>query len=141
MHRMWRLGSTQAQEGFPFVNRVKYLGTKLSYGNFEKATLQYRIQEGNVKLQQVRKYVRNRRTSGSKARLRIWHATVWATVASGLVDVGLTTDTATKLRAWHAAKIRAVLNKPARLTHISTADLYKASRTRSRNLLIDRPTG
>ena len=37
----------------------------------------------------------------------------------------LTTDTATKLRAWHAAKIRAVLNKPAHLTHISTADLYK----------------
>ena len=57
--------------------------------------------------------------------MHIWNATVWAAVASGLVDVGLTTDTATKLRAWHAAKIRAVLNKPAHLTHISTADLYK----------------
>ena len=125
MHPMWRLGSTKAQEGFPFVNKIKYLGVKLSYGNFEKATLQYRLQEGNVKLQQVRKYVHNRRTSGPKARLHIWNATVWATVASGLVDVGLTTDTATKLRAWHAAKIRAVLNKPAHLTHISTADLYK----------------
>ena len=115
MHRMWRLGSTKAQEGFPFVNKIKYLGVKLSYCNFEKATLQYRLQEGNVKLQQVRKYVHNRRTSGPKARLHIWNATVWATVASGLVDVGLTTDTATKLRAWHAAKIRAVLNKPAHL--------------------------
>ena len=125
MHRMWRLGSTKAQEGFPFVNKIKYLGVKLSYGNFEKATLQYRLQEGNVKLQQVRKYVHNRRTSGPKARLHIWNATVWATVASGLVDVGLTTDTATKLRARHAAKIRAGLNKPAHLTHISTADLYK----------------
>ena len=57
MHRMWRLGSTKAQEGFPFVHKIKYLGVKLSYGNFEQATLQYRIQEGNVKLQKVRKYV------------------------------------------------------------------------------------
>ena len=125
MHRMWRLGSTKAQEGFPFVHKIKYLGVKLSYGSFEQATLQYRIQEGNVKLQKVRKYVHNRRTSGPKARLHIWNATVWAAVASGLVDVGLTTDTATKLRAWHAAKIRAVLNKPAHLTHISTADLHQ----------------
>ena len=123
-HRMWRLGSTKAQEGFPFVPKIKYLGVKLSYGNFEQATLQYRLQEGNVKLQKVRKYVHNRRTAGPKARLHIWNATVWATVASGLADVGLTADT-TKLRAWHAAKIRAVLNKPAHLTHISTADLYK----------------
>eukprot|EP00439_Symbiodinium_sp_Y106_P025313 s9023_g3.t1 len=155
---MWRLGSTKAQEGFPFVQKIKYLGVKLSYGNFEQATLQYRLQEGNVKLQKVRKYVHNRRTkylgvklsygnfeqatlqyrlqegnvklqkvrkyvhnrrtAGPKARLHIWNATVWATVASGLADVGLTTDTATKLRAWHAAKIRAVLNKPAHLTHI-----------------------
>ena len=114
-HRMWRLGSTKAQEGFPFVQKIKYLGVKLSYGNFEQATLQYRLQEGNVKLQKVRKYVHNRRTAGPKARLHIWNATVWATVASGLADVGLTTDTATKLRAWHAAKIRAVLNKPAHL--------------------------
>ena len=88
MHRMWRLGSTKAQEGFPFVNKIKYLGVKLSYGSFEQATLQYRLQEGNVKLQKVRKYVHNRRTSGPKARLHIWNATVWAAVASGLVTSG-----------------------------------------------------
>ena len=111
----WRLGSTKAQEGFPFVQKIKCLGVKLSYGNFEQATLQHRLQEGNVKLQKVRKYVHNRRTAGPKARLHISNATVWATVASGLADIGLTTDTATKLRAWHAAKIRAVLNKPAHL--------------------------
>ena len=73
-HRMWRLGSTKAQEGFPFVPKIKYLGVKLSYGNFEQATLQYRLQEGNVKLQKVRKYVHNRRTAGPKARLHIWIA-------------------------------------------------------------------
>ena len=67
VHRMWRLGTTKAQEGFPYVNSIKYLGVKLSYGSFEQATLRYRLQEGNVKLQKVRKYIHNRRTSGPKA--------------------------------------------------------------------------
>ena len=43
------------------------------------------LQEGNVKLQQVRKFVHNRCTAGPTARLRIWHSTVWAT-ASGMAD-------------------------------------------------------
>ena len=81
---------------------------------------------GNAKLQQVRKFVHNRRTAGPRSRLHIWHSTVWATVSSGLVDVGLTAETATLLRAWHAKKIRAVLNCPAHLTHKSTSDLYRA---------------
>ena len=40
--------------------------------------------------------------------------------------MGLTEETATLLRAWHAKKIRAVLNCPAHLTHKSTSDLYRA---------------
>ena len=119
--KMWRLG-----QGFPSVTSFKYLGVMLSYGNFEKATLKHRLQEGNAKLQQVRKFVHNRRTAGPRSRLHIWHSTVWATVSSGLVDVGLTAETATLLRAWHAKKIRAVLNCPAHLTHKSTSDLYRA---------------
>ena len=63
-------------------------GVMLSYGNFEKATLKHRLQEGNAKLQQVRRFVHNRRTAGPRSRLHIWHSTVWATVSSGLVDVG-----------------------------------------------------
>ena len=123
---MWRLGQAKSHEGFPSVTSFKYLGVMLSYGNFEKATLQHRLQEGNAKLQQVRKFVHNRRTAGPRSRLHIWHSTVWATVSSGLVDVGLTAETATLLRAWHAKKIRAVLNCPAHLTHKSTSDLYRA---------------
>ena len=123
---MWRLGQAKSHEGFPSVTSFKYLGVMLSYGNFEKATLKHRLQEGNAKLQQVRRFVHNRRTAGPRSRLHIWHSTVWATVSSGLVDVGLTEETAALLWAWHAKKIRAVLNCPAHLTHKSTSDLYRA---------------
>ena len=99
--KMWRLGQAKSHEGFPSVTSFKYLGVMLSYGNFEKATLKHRLQEGNAKLQQVRRFVHNRRTAGPRSRLHIWHSTVWATVSSGLVDVGLTEETAALLRAWH----------------------------------------
>ena len=125
-HRRWRIGSTEAQESFPQSTSFKYLGVYVSYGNQEKATLDFRLQEGNAKLQQVRRYVHNRRLSGPKSRLKIWHTTVWATVSAGLVDIGLTTETAQQLRRWHARKIRAVLNKPVHLTGISTHHLYAA---------------
>ena len=125
-HCRWRIGSTKAQESFPQSTSLEYLGVYVSYGNQEKATLDFRLQEGNAKLQQVRRYVHNRRLSGPKSRLKIWHTTVWATVSAGLVDIGLTTETAQQLRRWHASKIRAVLNKPVHLTGISTRHLYAA---------------
>ena len=77
--KMWRLGQAKSHEGFPSVTSFKYLGVMLSYGNFEKATLKHRLQEGNAKLQQVRRFVHNRRTAGPRLRLHIWHSTVWAT--------------------------------------------------------------
>ena len=58
--KMWRLGPAKSHEGFPSVTSFKYLGVMLSYGNFEKATLKHRLQEGNAKLQQVRRFVHNR---------------------------------------------------------------------------------
>ena len=122
--RAWRIGSTNAQEPFPQPSSFKYLGVYVSYGNQEKATLDYRLQEGNAKLQQVRRYVHNRRYSGPKSRLKIWQTTVWATVSAGLVDIGLTAETAQQLRSWYARKIRAVLNKLVHLTGVSTKQLY-----------------
>ena len=116
--------STKAQESFLQSTSFKYLGVYVSHGNQEKATLDYRLQEGNAKLQQVRKYVHNRRFSGPKSRLKIWQTTVWATVSAGLVDIGLTTETAQQLRL--ARQENQVLNKPVHLTGISTHHLLAA---------------
>ena len=124
-HRLWRLGSTKAQESFPQSHSFKYLGAYVSYGNQEKLSLAHRLHEGNAKLQQVRRYVHNRRHSGPKSRLKIWFSTVWATVSAGLVDIGLTADTAKQLRGWFARKIRAVLNRPVHLTGTSTERLFE----------------
>ena len=86
---MWRLGTSKSKP----VSQFKNLGV-----------VAHRLQESNVKLHQIRRFVHNRRTAGPKSRLQIWHSAAWATAASGLVDVGLTDETASLVRAWHAAK-------------------------------------
>ena len=50
--------------------------------------------EAAKKLQQVRHFVYNRRHAGPRARLRVWFTTVWATLVTGLPEVGLTEETA-----------------------------------------------
>ena len=90
-------------------------------------TLRHRISEANQKIQQVRRYVYNRRTASPKARLRVWFTTVWATVVTGLPEVGMTQETACHLRGWY--KLRSVLNQPANISHIPTADLFSLHKT------------
>ena len=71
------------------------------------------------KIQQVRRYIYNRRIASPAARLRVWFATVWATAVTGLPEVGLSPESA------RHHKDRSVLNQPAHVTHVTTADLLK----------------
>ena len=81
--------------------------------------------EAAKKLQQVRRFVYNRRHAG----LRVWFTTVWATLVTGLPEVGLTEETARLLRGWYAHKLRSVLNQPAHVSRIPTADLFRLHST------------
>ena len=44
---------------------------------------------------------------------------------TGLPEVGLSPESARVLRGWYAQKLRSVLNQPAHITHVTTADLLK----------------
>ena len=46
-----------------------------------------------------------------------------------MADVGLTEDRAQQLRGPHANNIRAVLNRPAHLTQVTTQDLYDTTKS------------
>ena len=81
--------------------------------------------EAGKKIHLVRRYIYNRRIASPAARLRVWFATVWATAVTGLPEVGLSPESARHLRGWYAHKLRSVLNQPAHVTHVTTADLLK----------------
>ena len=82
---------------------IKYLGIMISYANFEMLTLKHRIAEATKKL---RCLVYNRSAASPKARLKVWFTTVWATLVTGLLAVGVTLECARHLRGWFAHKIK-----------------------------------
>ena len=108
----WRLG-LGPNKVFPAFQRVataKYLGHHFlrALRNFEMQTLQHRMQEAKQKLHLVRKYVYNRRVASTKS----------------MSDTGLTPESARALRSWHAHKVRSVLSRPARISRVTTSDLF-----------------
>ncbi|CAE7416550.1 RXLR78, partial [Symbiodinium sp. KB8] len=125
LKKHWRIGTTKTFPAFRLEGKIKHLGIIISYANYEMFTLRHRLAEAGKKIQQVRRYIYNRRIASPTARLRVWFATVWATAVTGLPEVGLSPESARHLRGWYAHKIRSVLNQPAHVTHVTTADLLK----------------
>ena len=125
LQKHWRIGTTKAYPAFRLEGHIKYLGIIISYSHYELLTLRHRLAEAGKKIQLVRKYIYNRRIASPAARLRVWFATVWATVATGLPEVGLSLESARLLRGWYAQKLRSVLNQPAHITHVTTSDLLR----------------
>ena len=98
LQRHWRLGQRKSWPAYRWEAQIKYLGIQISYGSFEKQTLRYRTAEAAKKLQQVRRFVYNRRHAGPRARLRVWFHN----------GVGHIEETARLLRGWYAHKLRSV---------------------------------
>ena len=67
-------------------------------------TPRHRVAEATKKLQQVRRFVYNRRVASPEARLQVWFTTVWSTLVTGHQEVGLTEESARHLRGWYAHK-------------------------------------
>ncbi|CAE7741227.1 cofG, partial [Symbiodinium sp. KB8] len=125
LKKHWRIGPNKAYPAFRQEGQIKYLGIIISYSNYELLTLRHRLAEASKKIQQVRKYIYNRRIASPAARLRVWFATVWATAVTGLPEVGLSPESARLLRGWYAQQLCSVLNQPAHITHVTTADLLQ----------------
>ena len=66
LQRHWRLGQHKSWPAYRWEAQIKYLGIQISYGSFEKQTLRYRMAEAAKKLQQVRRFVYNRRHAGPR---------------------------------------------------------------------------
>ena len=103
---------------------ARRLGIVASYSDFEAQTLRHRITEAKHKLQQVRKYVHNRRIASTMSRLKVWMSVIWPTLSFGLAETGVSAESAKLLKSWYARKIRSALNKPVHVTRITTSELF-----------------
>ena len=61
LKKHWRIGPNKAYPAFRLEGKIKYLGIIISYANHEMLTLRHRLAEAGKKIQQVRRYIYNRR--------------------------------------------------------------------------------
>ena len=107
----------------PFRHSHTYLGIKLSYGPFERLTLQLRLKQGWSNFSRLFTLLRSKHVKPQQ-RLQLWQACVFTAIRYGLTSVGLPPDGPDKLRQAIAKQLRLVLKSPSWISHESNADLY-----------------
>ena len=107
----------------PFRHSHTYLGIKLSYGPFERLTLQLRLKQGWSNFSRLFTLLRSNHIKPQQ-RLQLWQACVFTAIRYGLTSVGLPPDGPDKLRQAVAKQLRLVLKSPSWISHESNADLY-----------------
>lgn len=74
----------------PVVKQAKYLGTLVSYAQFELATMKFRLGLARTAYARLKKWLTARRGLGARERLRLWSTCVLPILTYGIFTIGLT---------------------------------------------------
>ena len=107
----------------PIKDKHTYLGIILSYGPFEKYTLEYRIKQSWANFSRLLPVLRSRAIS-LQVKLQLWKGCVFATLRYGLLATGLPVQGQQLIRQHVAKQIRLVAKAPSFYTRECTHDLY-----------------
>ena len=111
----------------PLTDCFTYLGARVSYANFEKQTLEWRLNKGEAAFQRLGTVLKGQHHLTAPQRLRLWQACVWTTTQYGLTASGLTPTGAQTLETSVVRQLRAILRLPAHLTHTTNAQVCAAA--------------
>ena len=107
----------------PIVSEHTYLGTVVSYSNFETQTLQHRANLARTRYYQLKTVINNRSHISRRDRLKMWMTCIWATLSCGLVECGVTKQGCIRLQSMMLQHIRAIVASPAHIDRISDAEV------------------
>ena len=107
----------------PIKKEHTYLGAKISYGHFARATVNYRITQSWAAFNRLHRVLISKALPLS-VRLRLWAACVNTVLLYGLSSLILDSQCATKLRSHVTAHLRIIARSPAHVTHESNHQLY-----------------
>ncbi|OLQ01285.1 hypothetical protein AK812_SmicGene15967 [Symbiodinium microadriaticum] len=111
----------------PLTDCFTYLGARVSYTNFEKQTLEWRLHKGEAAFQRLGTVLKGRHHLTASQRLRLWRSCVWTTIQYGLTASGLTPWGARVLETSVVRQLRAILKLPAHLTQTTNAQVCAAA--------------
>ena len=99
----------------PIKTSHVYLGVKISYGHFERLTLQYRLSQAWTAFHRLSSFLKNPRLPLNQ-RVQLWRACVWSITSYGLTAVGVDKVSANTLTQQVMKQLRLLSRSPAHLT-------------------------
>ena len=107
----------------PIKTSHTYLGIKISYQNFARLTMQYRLQQSLQAFHRLSSFLCSRQIPLAQ-RLRLWKACVQSIARYGLDSAGLDEVSASKYRSHTTRQLRRIAHSLGHLTHESNSSLH-----------------
>ena len=105
--RMLRTGDHDTY--IPIKDSMTYLGTILSYQNFELQTAQHRAAQANSNFAQLKDVLRTNGALSRARRVEVYRTCIWTSLTYGIVAVGATTSSCRILLTTAALRLRKLL--------------------------------
>ena len=101
----------------PLTQQITYLGTQISYHQFERQTLESRLATAEIAFNRLGSVLKGRHHLSTGQRVSLWRSCVWATAQYGLTASGLTQAGLHTLEVAMLRQLRAILRQPVHLAH------------------------
>ena len=109
----------------PIVSEHIYLGTVVSYSQYETQTLRHRINIARSRYFQLKTVLNNRGHMTRRDRLNMWMTCIWSTMSYGLVECGVTKQGCVTLQSIMLQHVRAIVASPAHIDKVSDAEILR----------------
>ena len=120
--RLLRTSQGASATALPIRDFHTYLGTKIGYGNFERATVRFRMSQAWTAFHRLRTLLKHSAVPIQR-RVQLWSMCVWSITRYGLSSVGLD-DVCTQQLVQHVHRqLRMVARSPAHISHETSAAL------------------
>ena len=120
--RVLRLFQGGEELTLPLRREHDYLGVKISYHHYERATVKHRTSLAWVAFNRLHSLLKHQLIPLRK-RVLLWQACVWAVLRYGLTAIGLDPHSAQQLRSSVMKQLRLVARSPAHVSHETNEQL------------------
>ena len=120
--RVLRLFQGGEELTLPLRREHDYLGVKISYHHYERATVKHRTSLAWVAFNRLHSLLKHQLIPLRK-RVLLWQACVWAVLRYGLTATGLDPHSAQQLRSCVMKQLRLVARSPAHVSHETNEQL------------------
>ena len=107
-----------------YAPTIDYLGVVMSYGAFERHSMEKRLHAAKANQAQLAKFLYGRKGLTQTHRISVCRTCVRSAATYGLPAVSLTHKSLKALHAFELKTLRAIARSPRHITHETSQDLY-----------------